>query len=73
MTGEDIKKGLRICLAGDDVKCGECPYMGNGCALSLDYDALDYIEALKSANAKLEGELNELRALITKHFEGEEE
>lgn len=66
MTGEDIKKGLRICLAGDDVKCGECPYMGNGCALSLDYDALAYIE-------KLEEDFEELRALITKHFEGEEE
>ena len=36
MTGEDIKKGLRICLTGDDVKCRECPYMGNGCAIALD-------------------------------------
>ncbi len=73
MTGEDIKKGLRICLTGEDVKCRECPYMGNGCALALDKDALDYIEALESANAKLEGALEELRELIAKHFEGEKE
>ncbi len=73
MTGEDIKKGLRICLTGDDVKCRECPYMGNGCAIALDKDALDYIEALEGANAKLEDELEALRDLILKNVEGEKE
>ncbi len=73
MTGEEVKKGLRTCMTGEDADCGECPYMENGCALALDKDALDYIEALEGANAKLEGALEELRELIAKHFEGEKE
>lgn len=73
MTGEEVKKGLRVCMTGEDVKCRECPYMGNGCAIALDNDAFDYIEALEGANANLKGALEELRELIAKHFEGEKE
>lgn len=76
MTVEEVKKGLRECMTGEDVNCGGCPYEKHGCAVALDKDALDYIEALESANAKLEGEIDELREALMKYIEyveGEEE
>lgn len=45
-TPDEIKKGLECCarLAG----CGECPYRGEKCALTVSTDTLAYIKQLEA-------------------------